>query len=385
MINTNKTNHMKLKNLTILGAFIVTITLAACGGGGGDKKATLDKLKAEYAAIGEQIKTLEAEIAATDTSKTFKTKDVVVTEIQPSPFTHYIDVQGYVDADESVNISPTAPGKVVRVFVDEGDNVSAGQILAELDHDVLDRQLASIKPQYDLSVDVYNRQKRLWDQQIGSEIQLLQAQTQKESLEKQLETIRENIEMYKIKTPIAGTVDFVGIKVGELAAAGMLPAFSVVNLSGLKVSAEIAESYSAKVKKGNSVKLHFPDLNSDADARITFVERSISPLTRSFKIEADLNGDNSAYHPNMVSVIRIIDYENASALVVPINAVQTVNNENFVYKAVVEGNGAVARKVKVSTGLSYDGKIEILSGLSANDKIVTSGQNDLAEGMHIRF
>lgn len=375
---------MKLKNLTILGAFIVTITLAACGGGD-DKKATLDKLKSEYAALGEQIKTLESEIAATDTSKTFKTKDVVVSEIQPSSFIHYIDVQGYVDADESVDISPTAPGKVVRVFVDEGDNVSAGQILAELDHDVLDRQLASIKPQYDLSVDVYNRQKRLWDQQIGSEIQLLQAQTQKESLEKQLETIRENIEMYKIKTPISGTVDFVGVKVGELAAAGMLPAFSVVNLSGLKVSAEIAESYSSKVKKGNTVKLHFPDLNSDTDARITFVERSISPLTRTFKIEADLNGDNSAYHPNMVSVIRIIDYENSSALVVPINAVQSVNNENFVYRAVVEGNGAVARKVRVSTGLSYDGKIEILSGLSANDKVVTSGQNDLAEGMHIRF
>jgi RND family efflux transporter MFP subunit len=290
-----------------------------------------------------------------------------------------------VDADESVDIRPTVPGKVVRVLVDEGDQVSAGQVLAEVDHDVLTKQLAALQPQYDLSVDVYNRQKRLWDQKIGSEIQLLQVQTQKESLEKQIESIKENIDMYLIKSPISGTVDFVGLKVGELASAGVLPAFSVINLSGLKVSAEIAESYSAKVKTGNPVLLHFPDLKKDTQARITFVERSISALTRTFKIEADLLGENSEYHPNMVSVVRIVDYENPSAIVVPINAVQTINGEDFIYKAVVEGNGSVARKIKVTTGMSYDGKIEVTSGLAANDKIVTSGQNELADGMNIRF
>lgn len=377
---------MKLKNIQVLAVMMVATLLVACGGGsGGDKKAELEKLKSEYATLGEKIKVLEAEIAATDTAKVAKTKDVVITEIQPMSFTHYIDVQGFVDADESVDIRPTAPGKVIRVNVDEGDHVTTGQVLAEIDHDILTKQLASLQPQYDLAVDVYNRQKRLWDQKIGSEIQLLQSQTTKESLEKQIESIKENIEMYLIKSPINGTVDFVGIKVGELASAGVLPAFSVINLSGLKVSAEIAESYSAKVKNGNPVLLHFPDLNKDTQAKITFVERSISPLTRSFKIEADLAGDNSDYHPNMVSVVKIVDYENASALVVPINAIQSINGEEFVYKAVIEGNGAVARKVKVTTGVTYDGKTEIISGLSANDKIVTSGQNELADGMNIKF
>lgn len=384
MINTNKINDMKLKNFKALAVLIIATVLVACGGGS-DKKAELEKLKAEYATLGDKIKALETEIAATDTTKVAKTKDVVVTEIQPVPFSHYIDVQGYVDADESVDIRPILPGKVMRVNVDEGDQVSAGQVLAEIDHDVLTKQLASLQPQYDLAVDVYNRQKRLWDQKIGSEIQLLQSQTQKESLEKQIETIKENIDMYLIKSPISGTVDFVGIKVGELASAGVTPAFSVINLSGLKVSAEIAESYSSKVKKGNPVLLHFPDLNKDTQAKITFVERSISTLTRSFKIEADLVGENSEYHPNMVSVVKIIDYENPSALVVPINAVQTINGEEYVYKAVIEGNGSVARKVKVTTGVSYDGKTEITSGLAANDKIVTSGQNELADGMNIKF
>lgn len=384
MINTKKINDMKPKNLSVFAVLLISVVFVACGGGG-DKKAELEKLKSEYASMGEKIKALEAEIAATDTSKVVKTKDVVITEVQATPFTHYIDVQGYVDADESVDIRPTVPGKVVRVLVDEGDQVSAGQVLAEVDHDILTKQLAALQPQYDLSVDVYNRQKRLWDQKIGSEIQLLQVQTQKESLEKQIESIKENIDMYLIKSPISGTVDFVGLKVGELASAGVLPAFSVINLSGLKVSAEIAESYSAKVKTGNPVLLHFPDLKKDTQARITFVERSISALTRTFKIEADLLGENSEYHPNMVSVVRIVDYENPSAIVVPINAVQTINGEDFIYKAVVEGNGSVARKIKVTTGMSYDGKIEVTSGLAANDKIVTSGQNELADGMNIRF
>lgn len=369
----------KMLSLTL----VMAIVIASCGSK--DKKAELEKLKAEYAQLGEKIKALETEISATDSTRVTKTKDVVVSELQTTEFNHYIDVQGYVAADESVDIRPTAQGRVTRVLVDEGDNVSAGQVLAEIDHDVLSKQLASLQPQYDLAVDVYNRQKRLWDQKIGSEIQLLQAQTQKEALGKQIESLKETIDLYVVKSPISGTVDFVGLKLGELASPGIVPAFTVINLSGLKVEAEIAESYSSKVKKGNNVLLHFPDLNKDTEAKISFVERSISPMTRSFKIEADLSGDNSDYHPNMVSVLRIVDYTNPNAIVVPVNAVQTVNNENFVYTAIIEGNKSIARKVKVSTGLSYDGKIEILSGLQANDKVVVSGQNELADGMSIKF
>lgn len=369
--------------------FVATMAAAAilvsCGAP--DKKAELEKLKAQHAAITEQIKALETELAASDTnSKPSKIKDVAVAEVQPSVFRHYIEVQGIVDADQNVSIQPSMPGKVLRVNVKEGDAVKPGQVLAEIEHDIYIKQLNAIQPQLDLARDAFSRQQRLWDQKIGTEIQYLQAKTQKESLEKQAETIREQIDMHMIKSPISGTVDHVGIKVGQMASGmSMEPAFRVVNMSSLKVKGEIAESYASKVKVGNDVMLHFPDLNSEVESKITFTEKVIDPLTRSFTTEARLSGDNSLYHPNMIAVLKIIDYENPSAITLPINVIQNSNNESFVYVAVVKGNSTEARKQVIKIGSTYNGKAEIISGLSANDKVVVTGQLDLADGMLIKY
>lgn len=377
--------NKKLSKLAT-GFFLLSMLFFSACGGNPDKKAALDKMKAEYTELGSKIKTLELELLASDTGRIIKVKDVGVTEIQPSVFRHYIDVQGSVDANESVSIQPLMPGKVQRVFVKEGDNVQAGQILAEIDHDLISKQLNAMQPQLNLSIELFDRQKRLWDQKIGSEVQLLQAKTQKELLEKQAETLKESIDMMLVKSPISGTVDFVGLKVGQIASnMSMDPAFRVVNLSGLKVKGEVAESYAAKVHKGNDVMIHFPDLNSSVNAKITFVERMIDPLSRSFTTEAALNGDNTSYHPNMVAILKIIDYENPSAIVIPINILQSGNETHFVYVAVVEGNKTIAQKRLVQVGETYDGNVEILSGLASNDKLITSGQLDLVDGMIIRF
>ncbi len=376
------------KNLNHLKAGILSaavLLLVACGGNP-DKKAELDKMKATYAELGTKIKALETELAALDTTKSTKVKDVVVTEIQPSVFRHYIDVQGAVDANESVDIRPVMAGKVTRVMVKEGDNVSAGQVLAEIDHDVYTKQLNAIQPQIELATEMFNRQKRLWDQKIGSEIQFLQAKTQKESIEKQAETLRESIDLSIIKSPISGTVDLVSLKIGEIGASATIePAFRIVNLSGLKVKGEISESYAAKVKKGADVMLHFPDLNKNVDSKITFVERMIDPLTRSFTTEVALNGADGDYHPNMVAIMKIIDYENTSAMVIPINALQTINEDHYLFVAVIEGNKTIAKRKAVKVGNTYDGKVEILEGLASNDKLITTGQLDLVDGMSIRF
>ncbi len=328
-----------------IAIIISALILVSCGGGT-DKKAELEKLKAQHTELSEKIKSLEAEIALTDTStKILKVKDVAITEVQPAVFRHFIEVQGIVDADQNVNVLPTMPGKVIRVNVKEGDAVKAGQVLAEIDHDLYIKQLNSIQPQLDLAKDAFVRQQRLWDQKIGSEMQYLQARTQKESLEKQAETIREQIDMHLVKSPINGTIDQVGIKVGQLASnMSFEPAFRVVNLGSLKVKGEIAEAYASKVKVGNSVMLHFPDLNKDVDAKISFTERVIDPLTRTFTTEARLDGDKADYHPNMIAVLKIIDYENTSAITLPINVIQNSNNESFVYVAVVKGNRVEAKK-----------------------------------------
>lgn len=375
-------NNMKFLKLAMLTTAIAL--LAACGGKP-DKRAELDAMKAEYAALGEKIKTLETELSAGDTTKV-KVKDVAIMEVQPGVFRHYIDVQGAVDASESVDIRPIMAGKVARVNVREGDFVQAGQVLAEIDHDVYTQQLLGIQPQLDLATDLYNRQKRLWDQKIGSEVQVLQAKTQKESLEKQVASLKETIDMSIIKSPISGTVDMVDIKIGELASgATPNPAFRVVNLSDMKVKAEVSESYAAKVKKGAGVMLHFPDLNKEMNSTISFVERVIDPMTRSFTTEAKLIGAEGEFHPNMVAVLKIIDYENPQALVLPINTVQNIGEGHIVYVAEVTGNKTVARKRSVTLGQMYDGKVEIISGLSANDKVIVAGQLDLTDGMQIRF
>jgi membrane fusion protein, multidrug efflux system len=376
-------NRITLFNVMVLAA--VVITIAACGGQS-DKRAELDAMKVEYAALGEKIKTFEAELSKTDTTTQGKVKDVAVAEVQPELFRHFIDVQGAVDASESVDIRPIMAGKVAKVNVRVGDNVQAGQVLAEIDHNVYTQQLLGLQPQVDLAIDLYNRQKRLWDQKIGSEVQLLQAKTQKESLEKQVASLKETIEMSIIKSPISGTVDMVDIKIGELASAATPnPAFRVVNLSGMKVKAKVSESYAAKVKKGASVMLHFPDLNKDVVSTISFVERVIDPMTRSFTTEASLSSAEGDFHPNMVAVLRIIDYENPNALVLPINTVQNIGEGHIVYVAEVTGSKTIARKRNVTLGQFYDGKVEITSGLSANDKVVVAGQLDLADGMQIRF
>jgi membrane fusion protein, multidrug efflux system len=368
----NKT--IKSLNAVVFATVVVLIT--ACGGQP-DKRAELDAMKAEYVALGEKIKTLEAELSANDTSAQAKVKDVAVTEVQPVVFRHYIDVQGMVDASESVDIRPIMAGKVSKVNVKAGDYVQAGQVLAEIDHDVYTQQLLGLQPQLDLAVDLYNRQKRLWDQKIGSEIQLLQAKTQKESLEKQAASL---------KSPISGTVDMVDIKIGELASgATPNPAFRVVNMAGMKVKAEVSESYASKVKRGANVMLHFPDLNKDVNSTISFVERVIDPMTRSFTTESSLSGAEGEFHPNMVAVLKIIDYENPNALVLPINTVQNIAEGHIVYVAEVTGSKTIARKRVVTLGQMYDGRVEITSGLSPNDKVVVAGQLDLADGMQIRF
>jgi RND family efflux transporter MFP subunit len=330
---------------------------------------------------------LEAEIAATDTSaKVVKIKDVKVTAVQPTGFRHYIDIQGAVDAEDNVAVQPLQPGKVMRILVNEGDQVKAGQLLAELEHDIQTKQLNSLQPQLDLAKDMFARQQRLWDQKIGSEMQYLQAKTQKESIEKQMETLQEQIDMSLIKAPIAGTVDHVGLKIGQIAMSMTVePAFRIVNLSNLKVKGEIAEAYASKVKKGNPVLLHFPDLNKDVTANISFVERVIDPLTRTFTTEANLSGDNSEYHPNQVVILKVVDYENTAAFVIPINSVQNSSTEQFVYIAEQEGDHFIARKRLVQVGNTYDGNAEILAGLNANDQLITSGQFDLADGVQIKF
>jgi membrane fusion protein (multidrug efflux system) len=360
---------------------ILSLFAAACGG----EKKKEDQLKekmAEFEKLRKEIYDLKIEIAKGDSTHSDLGKPVRITTLAISPFTHSIDIQGRVDADETVSVGPQMPGLVKNVYVQAGDKVRAGQVLATLDADAMSQQLAGLKIQRDLAKDVYERQKSLWDQKIGTELQLLQSKTQYDALEKQINAMQEQIGMASLKAPMDGVVDAVNIKAGEMAS----PGFSnivVVNTSKLRVKAEVAEGYVSKVQNGNPVTLYFPDANKTVESHITYSGRMINKLNRTFNVEAMLPANEKDIVPNMISVIKITDYINDSAIVIPLSAVQqTADGKTFVYVAVNKSGKMVAEKRSVTYKMTYNGLAEIKpgEGLNAGDKLITDGTADLNPG-----
>lgn len=375
---------MKAKfNIALFAAMI--LILAACGGSK-SKADQLIELKKQQAVLDDQIRQLESEIALNDTSGVLnkKVKDVKVTQMVRGTFRHFIEIQGNVDTDDNVTVTAQTPGIVTHVYVSAGQAVSAGQTLAKLDDAIYVKQLEGIQTQLSLATDVFNRQKKLWDQKIGSEVQFLTAKTNKEAMEKQIQALQETIDMTRINSPISGTVDAVDIKVGQTTAPGV-PAIRVVNLSNLKVKGEIAEAYASKVNKGNAVLLHFPDLNKDIESKVSYAAKVINPMTRTFTAEVNLPNGASEFRPNMVAILKVIDYEKDSTISLPVNIIQNAGTDPYVYVAVEEDGKRIARKRSITTGVIYNGNVEVISGITEQDMVVTSGQTELADGIEIKY
>jgi RND family efflux transporter MFP subunit len=276
-------------------------------------------------------------------------------------------VQAKVDGDEDVSLSAEMPGTVTSVLVKPGDKVSRGQVLATMDDRAIRQQLESMKSQLDMAVTMFNRQKNLWDQKIGSEVQFIQAKTQKESMEKQYAGLQEQWDMTRIKSPINGTVDVVNIKMGSAVAPGFM-SIRVVNLSNMKVKAEVAESYISKVKSGCDAVIYFPDLNKEVKTKLSYSGQAISPLNRTFNVEVRLNPKDGEFHPNQVAILKIADYTAPNVFVVPVGTVQKSSDGEFVYIASNENGKTVVKRKTVSSGMIYNGLAEIRSGLSREIK-----------------
>jgi RND family efflux transporter MFP subunit len=309
---------------------------------------------------------------------------VVVTDVQPGQFDHYIEVQGKVDGEDNIAVSAEMAGSVIQVFVKEGDRITRGQTLAQIDNSMIQKQIEAVKQQLDFATTVYEKQKKLWDQKIGSEIQYLTAKNNKESLEKNLATINNQMSMTRIKSPINGTVEEVNLKVGQMAQPGA-PAFRVVNFSTVKIMADIAEVYAAKVKTGNSVKLFFPDFGKEVNSSVRFSSKYINPVNRTFSVEMRLGPTPGVeYRANMLAVVKINDYSKRDAISLPINLVQDSPSGKYVVLAVTENGKTIARRQKVELGQNYNGLTEITSGLKQGDKVISSGYNSLVEGQLLK-
>jgi RND family efflux transporter MFP subunit len=366
----------------IVASFVLAaVLLASCGSK--DKSAELNDLKAKRSELDGKISALEQELGITNAAKARK---IMTTDVVTAPFKHCVEIQGTVDAENNVVVAPQIPGLITKIYVSEGDAVSVGQLLAETDNSAYAAQIAAIQPQLELAQDVFQRQQRLWDQKIGSEVQYLQAKTQVDALNKQISAVQAQIELTKVKSPISGIVDHIGARLGQFATAqNPDPCFRVVNLASLKVKAEVAETYANKVKKGNKVLLYFPDISTEIEGSISFTARFISPMSRTFTAEATLSGSNELLRPNMVSVMKIVDYENPAAILAPLNLIQNENNLQFVYVAVNENGVLTARRRAVTVGQVYAGNAELTSGLSVDDKLITTGYSELTEGMAIEL
>lgn len=349
------------------------------------KRDELADLKKQEAELTTKIKTLEGELAKLEPKKEDegRVKEVSVAPVATTTFQHFVELQGTIDAKNNVQVSPKSGGVVTAVYVKEGDNVRAGSPIAKVDDELLRQSIAEVKTQLSLATTVFDKQAALWKQQIGTEIQYLQAKNNKESLERRLSTLNAQLGQSTVTAPISGVVDQVNVKVGQSAMPGV-GLVRVVNLSQLKVVAKVSDTYSGSVRKGDAVMIRFPDLNRELNSKISFVSTTVDPLSRTFTIEAPLPSDNSL-KPNMLAQIKINDKTVGNAIVINQNLIQSTENGQLVYVAVNEGGKKVAKARTVKTGEAYGGKIAVTQGLQAGDQIVTVGYQDLVDGQPISY
>jgi RND family efflux transporter MFP subunit len=393
-----------MQKIVIATFLSASILLTACGNKQDNsslaqKKNELEKLKQQQTQLANSIDKLELEINKLDTANSNNNevaKLVALTALAPSNFTHYIDLQGKVDADNISYITPRlGGGQVKALYVKRGDVVKKGQLLLKLDDGVIKNSYAgakqgieSIKTQLAFAKDLYDRQNNLWKQGIGTEVQLLTAKNNAETLDRQLKTqqenlkaIQEQVDATNVVSDVDGIADEVNIKVGELFMG--MGQIKIVNTSSLKIITDVPENYSGKVRVGSSLQVIVSELNKTYNTSVAIAGRTINANNRSFTIEAKLPYDG-LLRPNQIAQVKIEDYNNKNALTIPLNILGADDKGKYVYVAVKEGNRLIARKKQITVGEFYGQLIEIKSGIVAGELLITEGYQSIYDGQALK-
>lgn len=332
----------------------------------------LNDLKKEIKELETKLSEVQDSIDALGTKEINK-RPVSVTTPEISDFKHYISVQGSLMSDDMVNASSDLGGRLVNLKVKEGQDVRKGQLIASLDLENLDKQRGELLKTLELAEEVYARQERLWSQNIGSEIQYLQAKNNKERLEKSLETLDFNKSKSNVYSPISGSVLSVNIKAGEMAGPGM-PIITLLNVTDIKVTAEVPESYLKAIKKGDKIEVELPAIGETRTATINLIGNAINPANRTFKIEASLKNRDKVLKPNLLANVKLNDYTEPDAVSIPVELVQQeVGGKSYVFVVKGSETSQIAQKVYVSTGEVQDGKIIITEGLKGTEQLILDG------------
>lgn len=382
-----------MKFQPLLAVLAVALILSACTESdkktAEEKKKQLAKYKTEVKELNGKIEVLEKEIAKLDTGFHIaqKTKLIQVEELKKQDFNHYIEVQGNIDAEENTTALNQQPGIVTAIYVKVGDHVTKGQLLGTTQTTAaLEDQVRSTETQAALAKTAFEKQARLWDQKIGSEIQYLQAKAQKEAAESGLAALKKQVEMTKIIAPISGTVDAVNLRVGDMAAPSQLmPGIRIINTESLKVKAKLADSDFGKINKGDKVTLEFPDINKTVQSTVSYVSKTIDPRSRTFQVDVDLPKSGSDYAANLIAKLKINDANLKNVLLVPTNIIQKSEDGKYVLVAAGEKGAKVARKKMVETGAEYNGNTVITKGLEEGDQIITFGYSEVVDGQRIEY
>jgi membrane fusion protein (multidrug efflux system) len=379
-----------MKKISLLT--ILSIVLYACGNKENNQSIenlietkNVKALNEKKTALQKEIAKIEAGLATLDVKK--EEVLVSVATLKDTIFSHYLDIQGSIDTNENILIQPEYSGTLTSLTVKAGQRVVKGQIVGRVDDAGMSQQLASAENQYSLAKTTFERQKNLWDKKIGSEIQFLQAQTQMISAQKTVAQIKAQLSKTVIRAPFSGIIDEVFAEKGQVVAPSQQGLMRIVNLGNMYVSTSVPESYIGKLKIGDLVDVYLTSLGKTYKGKVRQVGNFINPNNRSFGIEVSIPNPDNLLRPNQVAKLKITDYTNKEAIVVPTGVIQE-DGTSAKYVYVVQGsNGKIgtAKKTIVTVGKSSDNVTEILSGLSTNDIIVIEGVNTISNGMKLNF
>lgn len=346
------------------------------------KKAELDASAQE---ISAQLKLLEKEIKTLDPQEkiplitTFKTEE--------SEFNHFVELQGNVSTKQNIVIMAEYGGVLSRVYVKEGQKVRKGQTLAKIDDGGLSQQLAQAKIQTDLAKTTFERQKRLWDQKIGSEIQFLQAKSTYEAQEQMVSQLQQQVGKTLVRAPFSGTIDDVITDQGSVVAPGQSQLFRIVNLDDMYIETDVPERYVTDIVPGKDVKVHFPVLGKDIDAKVRQAGNFINPANRTFKVEVALPKKDTSIKPNLTAKLKINDYSNEKAILIPQSIIsENAEGQQYVYTVTdKDGKKAKAKRTIIETGKTQGDNIEVLSGIENGEEIIDEGARSVKDGQEVKI
>lgn len=383
-----------MKKINIL-LIPILLLLVSCGGGNKDIDALVaakdvKKLEEKRDALKTKKTELEAEIKlivdAIEKINPTKKKTLITTfAAKDTIFNHYLELQGSVDTKKNIVITPETNGILKQVFAKEGQRVSKGQILARVDDNGLNQQLAQLQIQADLAKTTYDRQKRLWDQKIGSEIQFLQAKSSYEAQQKAVDQLKVQLGKTAIRAPFSGVIDDVITEQGSVVAAGQSQIMRIVNLKDMYIEAVIPEKYLTNVVKGKAVEVYFPVLGKTINAKIRQAGDFIDPNNRTFKVEIGIPNKDGNIKPNLTAKLKINDYTNEKAILIPQSVIsENAEGEQYVFIAdAINGEKAKAKKVIISTGKTQGDFIEITDGLADGNAVIKEGARSVKDGQEV--